>query len=63
MTQPHDTTPDETESSGDARVDGAVERLVELADRPVSDHVEVFDDIHGRLRAALEEASVDASAP
>lgn len=48
---------------GDERVDRAVERLAELDERAVSDHVEVFDDIHGRLREALEEAAVDTSPP
>jgi hypothetical protein len=49
------------QSFGDERVDRAVERLAELDERAVGDHVEVFDDIHGRLRDALEEAAVDTS--
>ncbi|MGH3318212.1 MAG: hypothetical protein ACRDO0_18875 [Nocardioidaceae bacterium] len=53
----------EPQSFGDARVDRAVERLAELDERAVGDHVEVFDDIHGRLRDALEEAAVDTSPP
>jgi hypothetical protein len=53
----------EQQSFGDERVDRAVERLAELDERAVSDHVEVFDDIHGRLREALEEAAVDTSPP
>jgi hypothetical protein len=51
----------EPQSFGDERVDRAVERLCELDERAVGDHVEVFDDIHGRLRDALEEAAVDTS--
>jgi hypothetical protein len=51
----------EPQSFGDERVDRAVERLSELDERAVGDHVEVFDDIHGRLRDALEEAAVDTS--
>jgi hypothetical protein len=51
----------EPQSFGDERVDRAVERLSELDERAVADHVEVFDDIHGRLRDALEEAAVDTS--
>jgi hypothetical protein len=69
MTQPHDIDPapsqpslDEHESFGDARVDSAVERLAELPQRSVADHVEVFDDIHARLREALEEAAVEPGA-
>ncbi len=47
------------ESLGDARVDEAATRLDDLSQRPVSDHIAVFDDIHGRLRGALEDAAVD----
>jgi hypothetical protein len=65
--QPHRETQTEPRSEqqtfGDERVDRAVERLAELDERAVSDHVEVFDDIHGRLRDALEEAAVDTSPP
>lgn len=59
---PPEGSPDgdiEHESLGDPRVDEAVARLDELAQSPVSDHVAVFDDIHGRLRGALEDAAVD----
>ena len=44
---------------GDPRVDDAVARLEELTERPVSEHAEVFDDIHQRLRDVLEEAAVE----
>jgi len=44
---------------GDPRVDDAVARLQELDERPVSEHAEVFDDIHRQLRDALEEAAVE----
>jgi hypothetical protein len=47
------------ESLGDPRVDEAVDRLDDLSQRPVGDHVAVFDDIHNRLRGALEDAAVD----
>jgi hypothetical protein len=59
MTQPYDTAALGPESLGDPRVDEAVARLDDLSGRPVSDHVAVFDDIHGRLRGALEDAAVD----
>jgi len=41
------------EPTGDTRVDAALERLLELDEAPVSEHVEVFADIHTRLSAAL----------
>jgi hypothetical protein len=44
---------------GDPRVDDAVARLQGLAERPVGEHAEIFDDIHQRLRDALEEAAVE----
>lgn len=60
MTSPYDHRPaDPAESLGDARVDGAVARLEELSERPVSEHVEVFDDIHARLRDALGETAAE----
>lgn len=45
------------EPTGDARVDAALERLLELDEAPVSEHVEVFADIHTRLSAALGDSS------
>jgi hypothetical protein len=69
MTQPYDDRTegpadqppslDGTGGFGDTRVDAAVARLGELGDQPVAEHVHVFDDIHARLRDALEEAAVD----
>jgi hypothetical protein len=59
--QPEPEHRPEPQSFGDERVDRAVERLAELDERAVGDHVEVFDDIHGRLSDALEEAAVDTS--
>jgi hypothetical protein len=46
-------------TSGVPEVDAAVARLDELADRPVSEHVEVLDAVHRRLQdvlAQLDEA-------
>lgn len=43
--------------TGDTRVDAALERLQELDQVPIEEHAEVFGDIHGRLSAALGEAS------
>ncbi|MEK9664190.1 MAG: hypothetical protein VW239_11175 [Candidatus Nanopelagicales bacterium] len=50
------------EPTGDARVDAALERLLELDESPVSEHVEVYADIHTRLTAALgDRGTEDAS--
>jgi len=48
------------EPTGDARVDAALERLVELDEVPVTDHVEIFADVHSRLTAALGDSSSGA---
>ena len=51
--------PDDEGGFGDPRVDDAVARLQELTERPVGEHAEVYDDVHPRLRDALEEAAVE----
>jgi hypothetical protein len=43
-------------STGDAAVDQAVAKLDELDDRDLSQHAEVYEEIHESLRAALDEA-------
>jgi hypothetical protein len=53
MSEPHE----QTGTLGDPRVDEAVARLDDLEQRPVGEHVEVFEDVHGRLQAALQEAA------
>ncbi|TDD58061.1 hypothetical protein E1293_47175, partial [Actinomadura darangshiensis] len=45
--------------TGDPRVDAAVARLGELGGRPVSEHVEVFEDVHQRLQELLASAGQD----
>lgn len=47
------------EPTGDARVDAALERLAELDNAPVAEHVEVFADIHARLTGALGDTAGD----
>ena len=42
-------------STGDFRVDSALSRLEELAGVPVAEHVDVYDDVHAQLRAALAD--------
>jgi hypothetical protein len=44
---------------GDARVGAAVARTEALEDRPVSEHVEVFDDVHRVLRDLLADPDED----
>ncbi|GAA0578840.1 hypothetical protein [Actinomadura livida] len=47
--------------TGDPRVDAAVARLGELGARPVSGHVEIYEDVHQRLQDLL--ASADSADP
>ncbi|MFG2089875.1 MULTISPECIES: hypothetical protein [unclassified Spirillospora] len=45
--------------TGDPRVDAAVARLAELGARPVSEHVEIYEDVHQRLQELLASADQD----
>lgn len=45
----------EIEDTGDAAVDAAMQRLADVNDLPVTDHLEVFDDVHRRLQDVLSE--------
>jgi len=40
-------------STGEPRVDEAVDRLRGLTGLPVAEHADVFDDVHRRLQDAL----------
>lgn len=52
------TAPDEVAGlTGNARVDEAVRSVLELGDRPVEEHVEVFEQAHSALRGALNDAA------
>lgn len=42
------------ESTGLPAVDEVVQRVSQLADRPVAEHVEVFERAHEQLRRALD---------
>jgi hypothetical protein len=42
-------------STGEPTVDAALARLEDLAGRPVTEHREVFEDVHRRLRDVLGE--------
>jgi hypothetical protein len=67
----HDTEPTEAgstepstapEATGDPRVDAAIAHLVDLGERPVSEHPPVFERIHGQLVEVLGELHHGASA-
>jgi hypothetical protein len=50
---PSDAVP--TESSGDPRVDAALEPLDSLDEAPVHEHPAVFEEVHRRLQDILAE--------
>lgn len=43
-----------SETTGVASVDQVLTEVAAVADRPVSDHVEVFERAHDQLRRALD---------
>jgi hypothetical protein len=43
----------EQPAATDPRVDAALARLSDTEDRPVAEHVEVFEDVQRRLQEAL----------
>jgi hypothetical protein len=47
--------------TGHPAVDAVVASLEGLEDRPVAEHVGVFDSAHDQLRAALFDAAVEPS--
>lgn len=51
------------QTTGDARVDAALERVQELDQATTADHVEIYADIHGRLMAALGDSAVSEDTP
>ena len=57
-----ETGPDSVEPTGHPVVDDVVASLAGLEDRPVSEHVEVFESAHDRLRGALADAGDDSPA-
>jgi hypothetical protein len=46
-------------AEADPRVGAAVRHLDELADRPLAEHVEVFESVHRSLQESLAEAAGD----
>lgn len=54
MTEHVDEQPPQAEGlTGNAQVDAAVRAVQELGERPVAEHVEVFEAAHQALRSAL----------
>jgi hypothetical protein len=52
-----DTEPDADapEHTGVAAADAALDRLRDVEQAPLEDHVEIFDDVHQRLHEGLAE--------
>ena len=46
-------------ATGTASVDRVVEAVADLEDRPVEEHVAVFEAAHEQLRRALDESPSD----
>ena len=44
----------EPEHTGVARVDAVIDRVSELTDRPVDEHLAVFEAAHDELRRSLD---------
>jgi hypothetical protein len=51
--------PEQREDAGHPLVEETMGRLDELRDRPVSEHAEVYADLHERLQSALVEADAE----
>jgi hypothetical protein len=47
------SVPEGTGTTGDPQVDAALDKLADLADRPLNEHPAVFEQIHGALAGAL----------
>ena len=70
-TQPGDTDPASAAETpgapaprtGDPRVDEVLRSLEDLEQRPLTEHVGVFESAHERLRAVLSEAGDPAPGP
>jgi hypothetical protein len=52
---------DDTLSTGDSRVDGAVSRLSDLDERDLDEHADVYDTIHSDLADVLDDATRPSS--
>lgn len=65
MTQdaPPEARADAPVPTGNARVDAVLERVAQLEDQPVDEHVAGFDAAHDELRLALDEPSAEGPDP
>lgn len=61
LTDDAGTQRDSVETTGHPVVDDVVASVAGLDDRPVAEHVEVFESAHDRLRSALADAGDDSS--
>jgi hypothetical protein len=52
--------PEERVRTGVARVDAVIDRVAGLGDRPVDEHVSVFESAHEELRRTLDAPPDDA---
>lgn len=53
------SAPEPMEGTGDARVDRAVQRLDELEDLPLAEHVERYERVHADLQDTLNSVEQD----
>lgn len=65
VNEQHDPTPQAAgpETTGHPVVDEVLRTMQELQDRPVEEHVSVFEAAHEKLRAALADAGNPADGP
>lgn len=66
MDQHPDTDPEtpvdaDVPRTGTARVDAVLEAVEQLEERPIEEHVGVFETAHDELRRALDAPQPDAS--
>jgi hypothetical protein len=52
--------PEERVRTGVERVDAVIDRVAGLSDRPVDEHVSVFESAHEELRRTLDDPPDDA---
>ena len=60
VTEDAEQTADEPIRTGVERVDAVVDAVAGLEDRPVDEHVAVFESAHDELRRTLDSQSEDA---
>jgi len=55
--RPHDPSADEDaeQTTGVAAADAAADRLAQVDDAPLEEHVEIYEDVHRRLQEGLAD--------